>query len=291
MTIYNHIQNDSTSIPNNYISYIYQDSKDNLWIGTNTGLCKYISEKDCFEQFNFETTDSPHSNYNISSLFEDKNNILWIGTEEGCLISFDLNTEGVKIYRASQGIKAIEQDKSSLLIGGRNKGIMHFDPIEETFYQTSIDSTFNSETVTTIATDPKGDFWIGTQSHGIYLYGKNLNKLSGQTILDIHFYKDSFALLGTEEEGLACYNIDTDEFQYINNTHENVNLNSEGITSLYVDSTQTIWIGTINGGINKFDPNRNRFAHLSLSPKYNTPSTIHCVFATRSYEKSVIYWK
>ena len=29
MTIYNHIQNDSTSIPNNYISYIYQDSKDN----------------------------------------------------------------------------------------------------------------------------------------------------------------------------------------------------------------------------------------------------------------------
>lgn len=288
MTIYNHIQNDSTSIPNNYISYIYQDSKDNLWIGTNTGLCKYISEKDCFEQFNFETTDSPHSNYNISSLFEDKNNILWIGTEEGCLISFDLNTEGVKIYRASQGIKAIEQDKSSLLIGGRNKGIMHFDPIEETFYQTSIDSTFNSETVTTIATDPKGDFWIGTQSHGIYLYGKNLNKLSGQTILDIHFYKDSFALLGTEEEGLACYNIDTDEFQYINNTHENVNLNSEGITSLYVDSTQTIWIGTINGGINKFDPNRNRFAHLSLSPKYNTPSTIHCVFALETLDNKSI---
>ena len=159
MTIYNHIQNDSTSIPNNYISYIYQDSKDNLWIGTNTGLCKYIPEKNCFEQFNFGTTDSPHSNYNISSLFEDKNNILWIGTEEGCLISFDLNTEGVKIYRASQGIKAIEQDKSSLLIGGRNKGIMHFDPIEEAFYQTAIDSTFNSETVTTIATDPKGDFW------------------------------------------------------------------------------------------------------------------------------------
>ena len=95
MTIYNHIQNDSTSIPNNYISYIYQDAKDNLWIGTNTGLCKYISEKDCFEQFNFETTDSPHSNYNISSLFEDRNNTLWIGTEEGCLISFDLNTEAV----------------------------------------------------------------------------------------------------------------------------------------------------------------------------------------------------
>ena len=95
-------------------------------------------------------------------------------------------------------------------------------------------------------------------------------------------------MLGTEEDGLACYNIDTDEFQYINNTHENVNLNSEGITSLYVDSTQTIWIGTINGGINKFDPNRNRFVHLSLSPKYNTPSTIHCVFALETLDNKSI---
>ena len=188
MTIYNHIQNDSTSIPNNYISYIYQDSKDNLWIGTNTGLCKYISEN-CFEQFNFETTDSPHSNYNISSLFEDRNNTLWIGTEEGCLISFDLNTEGLKIYRASQGIKAIEQDKSSLLIRGRNKGIIHFDPIEETFYQTAIDSTFNSETVTTIATDPKGNFWIGTQVTAFIYTGKTLTNYPDRPFWTFIFIK------------------------------------------------------------------------------------------------------
>lgn len=288
MTVYNHIQNDSTSIPHNYIVTLYRDSKDNLWIGTNSGLCKYIAEKDLFQFFNFGTSDKSYSNCNISSLSEDKNGLLWIGTEEGLLISFDLKTEKSKLYRYSQGIKAIKQDGQALLIGGRNSGIAHFDPINEVFYQTSTDSVYNSNTVTTIATDPKGNFWIGTQSHGFYLYGQTLNKLSGQTILDICFYKDSLALLGTEEDGLICYNIQTNETQLINNTRADINLNSEGITCFYIDSTKTIWMGTINGGINKFDPNRSRFKHLSFSLKNNLPSAINCVFALEKLDNHSI---
>lgn len=279
MTVYNHIQNDSTSIPHNYIVTIYQDSKDNLWIGTNRGLCKYDREKNIFKSFNFQSSDISHSNYNISSLFEDDNCILWIGTEEGLLFSFDLTTEKLKFHRFSQGIKVIKQDGHSLLIGGRNHGIVHFDPNKETFYQTPTDSTFNSITITTIATDPNNNFWIGTQNHGFYQYGKIANLFPEQTILSICFYKNSLALLGTEEDGLICYNIQTHETQLINNTQADINLNSEGITSFYIDSTQTIWMGTINGGINKFDPNRNKFNHLSLSSKYNVPSVTNCVFA------------
>lgn len=288
MTVYNHIQNDSTSIPNNYIVTLFHDSKNNLWIGTNSGLCKYVTERDHFELFNFETSNIPHSNYNISSLTEDENGLLWIGTEEGLLISFDPNTEKLKLYRFSQGVKAIKQDGRSLLIGGRNRGISHFDPTKETFYQTSTDSAYNSKTITTIVTDPKGNFWVGTQSQGFYLYGKSINKLSGQTILDISFYNDSLALLGTEEEGLICYNVYTEDIQYINNTRNDINLNSEGITSLHIDSTQTIWLGTINGGINKYDPNRNKFNHLSLSPKYSTPSVINCVFALERFDEHTL---
>lgn len=279
MTVYNHIQNDSTSIPHNYIVTIYQDSKDNLWIGTNRGLCKYDREKNIFKSFNFQSSDISHSNYNISSLFEDDNCILWIGTEEGLLFSFDLTTEKLKFHRFSQGIKVIKQDGHSLLIGGRNHGIVHFDPNKETFYQTPTDSTFNSITITTIATDPNNNFWIGTQNHGFYQYGKIANLFPEQTILSICFYKNSLALLGTEEDGLICYNIQTHETQLINNTQADINLNSEGITSFYIDSTQTIWMGTINGGINKFDPNRNKFNHLSFSSKYNVPSVTNCVFA------------
>lgn len=285
MTVYNHIQNDSTSIPNNYIVNIYLDSKDNLWIGTNSGLCKYIAEEDLFKLFNFETIDTPHTNYNISSIFEDDNGLLWVGTEEGLLISIDQSAEKKRLYRFTQGVKAITQDGLSLLLGGRNRGIAHFDPIKEAFYQTETDSLFDSQIINTIATDPKGDIWIGTQNNGFHLYGKTLNKLSGQTILDIAFYNDSLALFGTEEEGLICYNIYTDDIEYINNTRNDINLNSEGITSLYIDSTQTIWLGTINGGINKFDPNRNRFNHLSLSPKYSFPSVINCVFALEKLDE------
>ena len=80
MTIYNHIQNDSTSIPNNYISYIYQDSKDNLWIGTNTGLCNTFRKKTVSNN----STSEPrivHIPTTTSPLFS-KTKIIFCGSEQ-----------------------------------------------------------------------------------------------------------------------------------------------------------------------------------------------------------------
>ena len=78
---------DSTSICNNQILSICQDSKENLWVGTIDGLCKLVysaSNKPGFEIFkNNPQNELSISNNVIYGIFEDSKNRLWIGTDYG----------------------------------------------------------------------------------------------------------------------------------------------------------------------------------------------------------------
>jgi len=49
-TIYKQVAGDSTSLPSNYINCIYEDSHNNLWLGTNGFLVRYNRDKDNFER-------------------------------------------------------------------------------------------------------------------------------------------------------------------------------------------------------------------------------------------------
>lgn len=88
---YKHDRLDSTSLPNNEIRRIFEDTRGNLWISVHGfGLCVYQRDKDAFIRIPGEE-NSPFGlrSTGINTIAEDSNHMLWIGGNAG-LDRFDL---------------------------------------------------------------------------------------------------------------------------------------------------------------------------------------------------------
>ena len=80
---YFHIENDSTSLPDNRIEEIFCDSRGDLWIGTTGGLCKYNYGLNNFIQFQHDSLTV--SIDGVNDITEDKTGGLWMATSSGLI--------------------------------------------------------------------------------------------------------------------------------------------------------------------------------------------------------------
>ncbi|HPS11993.1 MAG TPA: two-component regulator propeller domain-containing protein [Prolixibacteraceae bacterium] len=106
-------------------------------------------------------------------------------------------------------------------------------------------------TIQAIARDSNGYIWVGTN------YG--LNRLDGyQTI------------------------------NYVNDPNDSTSISSSFIKALFVDSQNDLWVGTIGGGLNKYDRNTNGFIHFAPSSSPNSISGLNISVITE--DKSGHIW-
>lgn len=120
----------TNGLKSNKITQLYEDSRGNLWAGTNyTGFYRYNRERDIFEQYCHKPEDENSlSNDNVWAIVEDREGALWIGTERG------LNR-----FRPETGQFArYENDPSD------SRSLSH-------------------DFVYTIAQAPDGSLWVGTE--------------------------------------------------------------------------------------------------------------------------------
>ncbi|HMP31592.1 MAG TPA: two-component regulator propeller domain-containing protein, partial [Saprospiraceae bacterium] len=68
----------------NTIKCIFEDSKKNIWIGTDNGLHLYNENKDNFTRYLHEPSraDAISSNH-ITCITQDKQSKIWVGTLNG----------------------------------------------------------------------------------------------------------------------------------------------------------------------------------------------------------------
>jgi signal transduction histidine kinase/ligand-binding sensor domain-containing protein/DNA-binding response OmpR family regulator len=122
---------DSTSLANNIIKDIAEDTQGNIWIGTNGGLSCYQRKLDQF--INYYEKDGLASNV-ITGIVADDNGDMWLSTHKGIsrwnkhLNSFENYDEfaGVQqgVFRPSSAFK---DSKGNLYFGGA-KGFTFFNP-------------------------------------------------------------------------------------------------------------------------------------------------------------------
>lgn len=111
-------------------------------------------------------------------------------------------------------------------------------------FNTSNGKLFHN-TVEAIARDQLGYIWIGTN------YG--LNRLDGYNTVN-----------------------------YTNNPEDSTSISGNFIYSLYVDSDDELWIGTIGGGLNKYDRKTNSFVRIKLSGLNNEGLNISAITEDKS---------
>ncbi len=288
----------STNINSNLIYAMTGDEKGNLWVGsTGDGLFYYNKKKETFKQFKFDKANEHSlSNDYITRLYLDSKNRLWIATKEDInMLDLSVSMDSVKFQKFKFVLKdqnkqqdgsvinsIYENADGELLLGGHlgiyqlkldAKGNSYFKLIND-------DIGFKHESVGVIAQDRYNKLIIGT-GQGLYVQGTKEDpefiKIKGGNYTSLAFDDKNHIWAGTDN-GLLYFDNSSSlkqpkllkSFTYRPEDKNGISKNI--ITSLYIDRTGILWVGTNGGGVNKFDPNRKNFKHVKRDLRENSLS-------------------
>lgn len=243
-----------------------EDSKGNLWIGTNgTGLL-YLNRStgEITAYRNNPANNNSLSSDIVVSLCIDHSGLLWIGTYLGGLNSFD----GTKFthYKhttdpsslSDNRIYALLADSSNRLwVGTLNGGLDLLDQRTKTFkhFNPTVKNTLNSNIINCLYEDKRKRIWIGTTS-GVSMLdtktfefthlinnSKYTNGLIPGSVQSITEDGRGWMWIGTRE-GISIYNPTTKTY---NNLSEEVGLPESAVFELLEDEKHDIWYSSQKG--------------------------------------------
>lgn len=120
-------KNDTCSLSSDIVWTLFEDSQNNLWIGTAVGLNKYNETNDNFEYFKYIDDNVSEANfYETFSIYEDTHQRLWIGTGDYGLLLFNKENKTFKACNINDGLPnnivfgILEDDSSNLWISTVN---------------------------------------------------------------------------------------------------------------------------------------------------------------------------
>jgi signal transduction histidine kinase/ligand-binding sensor domain-containing protein len=101
---YHHDAEDPTTISDNIVYAIHEDSRGRFWIGTNSGLNMFYPGTESFRRFG---VSEGLANEVIYGVLPDESNHIWLSTNMG-ISRFDLETFQVKNYDMNDGLQSNE---------------------------------------------------------------------------------------------------------------------------------------------------------------------------------------
>ena len=142
---FTHETGNPTSLSQDTVTVILEDSQGILWVGTHGGLNRFDPDTETFTRFLHDPDDSTSlSNNQVRAIYEDSEGIIWVGTGspapsetpvgEGGLNRFNFESQSFTRYLHDP------DDSTSLL----NNKIM-------SMYE-----------------DSRGTFWVGTSGDGLH---------------------------------------------------------------------------------------------------------------------------
>lgn len=223
------------SLSNASARYIFQDSFNNIWIGTWGGGINFISNAPpAFHTWSYSPTqmnESSLSNKVVSSVCDDGQGKLWIGTDGG-------------------GINVFENGKRVAIYNKENRELL-------------------SNSVLCSLKDSEGNLWFGTYLGNISYYNTRLKKfqiieLEKNELLDVRvFYEDKNKKIwiGTHA-GVFVVDLASKKVIHHYDT-SNSELLENFVRSIAQDSEGRFWIGTFGGGVGIYTPD------MQLVRKFN----------------------
>lgn len=268
-------------LSHNQVLMIYKDSSGLIWICTQDGLNMFDGYK--FRVFRHEPGNiNSLSDYAVTSICESSPGIYWVGTREG-LDYFNLRQMKFVHYKNDVNNKnsltdntvwTVTCSESGIVWIGTKNGLSSFDPVSGSFKNYSSEAPegkrLTDSYVTSVLEDKAGRIWIGTRS-GLDMLDpvsgriinlkpdfKNPESFLSNSIIRIHIDKNNQLWIPTYS-GLYSLDLNRKEFKssdIVNHLKEEVN--DIGIRTVCSGYDGTIWAGTTNKGLLKYDPNTRK---------------------------------
>lgn len=283
ITVYKFNPNDSSSLPNNNVSKVFEDKEGNIWVGTwGGGLCRFDPIKEKFVIYKYNPANSSSISFNrVPVIFQSKNGDLWIGTAGGGLNKYLKDKDAFETYKhfndddnslSNNRIWDIAEDKSGNLWIATDEGLNKFNPITKTFTRYIPD--LSSNRIRSLLISSKGGFYVGGES-GLYLFNESQGEFiktflsqreDDQDVVNI-LYEDKLNRIWAGTYGNGLYVKSNGNFEnYVNNPNNPLSLRSNDVRSIYEDNSSTIWIGTRGNGISKYNSSTIKFNILRNIP-------------------------
>jgi ligand-binding sensor domain-containing protein/signal transduction histidine kinase len=287
---YQHDPNDSFSLSNDYILSIYVDRSGVLWVGTyGGGLNKYVQNNERFTLYQHRSgVPTSLSNDIIYAIHEDREGIVWVGTMEGGLNRLDKEALTFSAFQnepdnpdslSSNDVRAILEDRLGVLwVGTNGGGLNRFDRDTNTFshfwHNTGDTSSLSDDRVMSLYEDRRGNLWVGTRAGGLDLMDRETGHFT-------HFIPipdnsgGGFVRAITEDHagnlwvgtngGIAVMDPNTRRFYqtFQNDPRNPQSLSDNRVLSIQETQDNGVWVGTLLGGLNRFDPNTRTFQHYT----------------------------
>ncbi len=282
-THFRHHPQQPQSLGGDRVRKILIDKTGVLWIGTaESGLDRLDPETGVFEHFRHDPADTTSLSHDqIRSLYEDRVGNLWVGTLAG-LNLFDRTAKTFIRYRhdpsdatslSDDRVYSAIEDSTGILWVGTAKGLNRLDRATLTFehlvHDPSNPATLSDDLVRSLYEDSSGRLWIGTEG--------GLNVLRPDPAAE-----DGQAIPGAEG-GQASF------IHYRHSAADPSSLSSDLVMSLFQDRGGVMWIGTIAGGVNKWNPVTWSFAHYQRDATNPSSLSSNRVLAFSEDEQGTVW--
>lgn len=317
--------NEAVHLSHNTVSAIFIDRTGVLWVGTKKGINKFDTYNNNFDLYLTSSFDSNKSI--ITGMRQATDGKVWISTMGGGLYQFNKNLPAkqensnafIRYHLQtnhendfSNFIQKLHTDKEgNLWLGTAGGGIYTFDALslssksvvvrEFTHYTTTgrASQRLSDNYIMAFEESAGGGIWVGTWSEG-------LNKIlpGGEVFIYDHpelmnipivfLYEDEGGILwiGTRGKGLMKGEFEDNELISLDvYRHDNGpgGISNDFINTIFEDGDGKFWIGT-EGGLNRFDPQTNKFKLISLDDQSNS-KVIEGILADSLGNLWLSHWK
>ena len=237
-------------LPQSTVYATLQDSQGFVWFGTEDGLVRYDGHRLFRYGYRRGASDGLPGNF-IQAITEDVHHDLWIALADGGLARWNRSTDRFTVYRhdpahseslASDVLSAlIVDDLGRIWIGTRDSGIDVLDPVTAHIDHLRHDSdradSLIDDRVRTLVRGASGAVWVAT------------------------------------DRGLDLLLPGTNSFLHCPPAHlHSEHLAGQTVLALFVDRSDNLWQGIIDGGLVRRDATGRIIAHFRHDP--HVPNTL-----------------
>jgi signal transduction histidine kinase/ligand-binding sensor domain-containing protein/AraC-like DNA-binding protein len=261
----------ANKLSSNYLSAVFEDSKGNLWIGTEYNGVNMYNPTTGEIRF-FEAPDDINGN-NISSIVEDEQGNLFVGTLTHGLSIYDSESSAFRqilhIGNQQLMVKTLHLSRENrLYVGTDGQGLKIYDRekyILLDYELTSAPFDFSKGKVHAILRDRSNNLWLGIFQKGvIFISGietmfdywgfKSLknNPIGTNAVMSIFRDSEGITWIGTDNDGIFGVNGNGERIAHFSQTLS-PNSVSNIILSIHEDSNRDLWIGSFTNGLAKLN--------------------------------------
>ena len=274
-TTYKNDPDNPNSLAGGWLETVYADKSGFIWVGTyGHGLDRLDPQTGIFTHFPYKQEDTASlSNNFVTAIIGDQEGIIWVGTQNG-LNRLDQKTGKFTRYRqkandpgslSNDEVRSLYVDQSGTIWIGTGStffseitvigegGLNRFDRKTGKFIRYLHDPkdphSLIDNRVRAICEDSRGVFWVGTAGDGLH----TMDRTKGT--FERHLYDPAHPEKLSRPPLKKYYKWGDDH-----------------ITFIKEDATGAIWVGTFEGGLNRYDPKTGQVSHYESK---NDPGSFH----------------